>query len=351
MTRLHTDLSRIPISVAPIPATSGTTLGITDANAAYLPDAYPYWAVLVPTGAAPTRANAEIVRVTGGSSSDGTTTLTIVRARGIPVTTAKTVTTSFDIYDANSSEANIGLNSLIINETPSGTVNGSNAAFDTASAYVAGSIQVYRDGQLMAGGGADYTETDSNTITFTTAPATGSVILVTYQKTFTTSGNADTLDGYHANATPTQGNIPVLDSNAKLPNSILAAEAWTAFTPSWTNLTVGAGGTNEGYYKQIGKTVFFRVKTILGTSPSVGAAILALPVTIKAGYGTYQFIGYGFFLDGAATGYEARLNKAGTLYAVTTSSTYAGHLAVSSTTPFTWAETDSIEIVGTYEAN
>lgn len=198
MTRLHTDLSRVPVSVAPSPATSGTSLGVTDANAAYLPDTYPYWAVLVPTGAAPTRSNSEIVKVTGGSSSAGTTTLTVTRAQGIPVTTAQTVTTSFDIYDSNSAEANIGLNSLIINETPSGTVNGSNAAFDTASTYIAGSIQVYRDGQLMKGGGADYTETDSNTITFVTAPVTGSVLLVTYQHVVSTTGNADTLDGYHA---------------------------------------------------------------------------------------------------------------------------------------------------------
>jgi len=105
MTRVHTDLSAVPISVAPSPATSGTSLGVTDANAAYLPDTYPYWAVLVPTGESPTRANSEVVKVTADSSSDGTTTLTIVRAQGIPATTAQSVTTSFDIYDANSIEA------------------------------------------------------------------------------------------------------------------------------------------------------------------------------------------------------------------------------------------------------
>lgn len=228
MTRVHCDLSRVPISVAPSPATSGTSLGVTDTNAAYLPDTYPYWATLVPTGVAPTRANSEIVKVTAGSSSGGTTTLTIVRAQGIPVTTAQTVTTSFDIYDANSAEANIGLNSLIINETPSGTVDGSNAAFDTASTYVAGSIQVYRDGQLMKGGGADYTETDNNTITFTVAPVTGSVLLVTYQHTVSTTGNADTVDGYHANATPTASNIPVLDASALLPTPALMSGGWMA---------------------------------------------------------------------------------------------------------------------------
>lgn len=245
MVRVHTDLSRVAISVAPSPATSGTSLGVSDANAAYLPDTYPYWATLVPTGVAPTRANSEIVKVTGGSSSAGTTTLTIVRAQGTPVTTAKTVTTSFDIYDANSAEANIGLNSLVINETPSGTVNGSNAAFDTAANYVAGSIQVFRDGQLMAGGGADYTETDANTITFVTAPTTGSVLLVTYQRTVSTTGNADTLDGYHANATPTASNVPVLDSSARLPYP----DGWTPAVGSWayasaSTITVPSGAAS-----------------------------------------------------------------------------------------------------------
>jgi len=69
----------------------------------------------------------------------------------------------------------------------------------------------------MKGAGADYTETDNNTITFVTAPITDSVLLVTYQHTVSTTGNADTVDGYHANATPTANNIPVLDSNALLP--------------------------------------------------------------------------------------------------------------------------------------
>ncbi len=68
---------------------------------------------------------------------------------------------------------------IIVGETPSGTVNGSNTAFDTANNYISGKISVYRDGQLMKTGGEDYTETDANTITFTTAPVTGSILLVT----------------------------------------------------------------------------------------------------------------------------------------------------------------------------
>ena len=104
MVRIHTDLSRVPISVAPDPATTGTSLGVTDANAAFLPQIYPYFAVLCPTGVSASRDNSEIVKVTAGSSSGGTTTLTIVRTQGIPITTAQTVTTSFDIYEAVATE-------------------------------------------------------------------------------------------------------------------------------------------------------------------------------------------------------------------------------------------------------
>lgn len=299
MTRVHTDLSRVAISVAPSPATSGTSLGVTDANAAFLPDTYPYWAVLVPVNVAPTRANSEIVKVTGGSSSGGTTTLTIVRSQGTPVTTAQTVTTSFDIYDANSAEANIGLNSLIIGETPSGTVNGSNAAFDTASTYVAGTIEVFRDGQRMAGGGADYTETDSNTITFTTAPVTGSVLLVNYQHTVSTTGNADTLDGYHANTAPTSGYVPVLDSETAMISGGMSRQAimngnfdiWQRGTTA-TNLASNA-------------LIADRWKAIFAVDGGTAPTIVSSRQSITPGDLPGSFYHYRLAPNGAGSGYGA----------------------------------------------
>lgn len=126
------------------------------------------------------------------------------------------VGTNGQVLEARSTEATglkwidaPGSSSFIYNEVPSGAVNGTNTAFDTANNYVSGSIQVYKDGQLMKGGGADYTETDANTITFTTAPVTGSVLLVTYQKTVSTAGNADTLDGEHLSTIKNQLNFLV----------------------------------------------------------------------------------------------------------------------------------------------
>jgi hypothetical protein len=110
--RLHTDLSIVPVAVAPDPATSGTTLKVTNANAAYLPNVYPWWAVVKPSGVAPSRSNAEIVKVTAGSADTTNTTYTIVRSQGVPTTTARTITVGDDIYEAISTNGSLNINAL-----------------------------------------------------------------------------------------------------------------------------------------------------------------------------------------------------------------------------------------------
>jgi hypothetical protein len=102
MGRLHTDLSVVPVGTAPSPATSGTTVIVTDANAALLPNIYPWMGVFKPSGATPTRVNAELVIVISASSSGGNTTYTIVRAQGLPATTARSVIVGDDFYEAAS---------------------------------------------------------------------------------------------------------------------------------------------------------------------------------------------------------------------------------------------------------
>lgn len=65
-------------------------------------------------------------------------------------------------------------------ETPTGTVNGSNTDFTLANTPISGSLKVYVNGQRMKAGGEDYT-LSGKTITFVTAPPTGSIILVDYR--------------------------------------------------------------------------------------------------------------------------------------------------------------------------
>lgn len=56
-----------------------------------------------------------------------------------------------------------------------------------------------------------------------------------------------------------------------------AAGIWQAFTPSWTNVTIGAGGTNAGRFAQVGQTVTVQVQFVLGAGGDVTGAINLTP--------------------------------------------------------------------------
>lgn len=67
-------------------------------------------------------------------------------------------------------------------ETPSGTVNGSNTSFTLANTPTAGSVHLWLEGWLLIpGAGNDYTISGSN-ITMLTAPLTGERLRASYRK-------------------------------------------------------------------------------------------------------------------------------------------------------------------------
>lgn len=200
-----------------------------------------------------------------------------------------------------------GSNDFITREIPSGTVDGSNKDFTLANIPVAGTEEVEIDGKGYYVTN-DYTISGA-VISFVLAPVTGSEIRVSYQKTVSTTGNADTVDGFHANSTPTANNIPVLDANALLPSAAIPQlnspklnenvaltststelnllhgqmGAWTAFTSTITALS-GSFTTvsGAGYYIQIGKTVHFTLTiTITNNGTASGSIFATLPVTAK----------------------------------------------------------------------
>lgn len=165
-----------------------------------------------------------------------------------------------------------GSSSLIQDETPTGTVNGTNTAFTTARPYIANTLEVFING-VKQKRGTHFTETTPTSGTFTMgdAPLTGDDIMVNYQFVQSSYGNADTVDGYHANATPTANQIPVLDSNGLLAAQTIAG-AWQTWTPTLSAASpMGWGGTpSVAKYMQIGKTVFF-VFVCQGTSTGTGS--------------------------------------------------------------------------------
>ena len=78
---------------------------------------------------------------------------------------------------------NLGAGALQ-NETPSGTVNGSNAVFTLVGTPIANSLKLFLNGQLQYAGGTDYTLVTS-TITYASAPLTGSTHRAWYMSTST----------------------------------------------------------------------------------------------------------------------------------------------------------------------
>jgi hypothetical protein len=126
---------------------------------------------------------------------------------------------------------------------------------------------------------------------------------------------------------------------------------WQAFTPSAANISVG-NGTLTARYQQIGKTVNVEFYFVLGSTSTVtGVPTFALPVAAKVS--NYTFMGSGSFGDYAAGTYPAILVNYSSLVYITSilsSGTYAFEGGVSSTTPFTWAQQDTINARFTYEA-
>lgn len=148
---------------------------------------------------------------------------------------------------------------------------------------------------------------------------------------------------------PTTAKWNLLGSNDAFFNA--AFLAWTSFTPAWGNLTEG-NGQNEGYYLQLGKTIFFRARFILGSTSSItGAVSLALPVTKIATMDDNYLLGHIVrLLDAGTAFYYGTMLANGNLVVHSTGSTYLGELSVTATVPFTWVTTDTIWVSGIYEA-
>lgn len=156
------------------------------------------------------------------------------------------------------------INNMVWSSTPSGTIDGTNLAFTTADVFVAGTLIVFygtsaTDQMERMIPGVHYTEdTDLEGFTFTSgnAPAVGSTLRVQYARAAFATNNADSVDGFHASATPTPNTILPLNSSSQLGASITGsavslANPGNALAPFYPSLTatanqipvIGATGT------------------------------------------------------------------------------------------------------------
>lgn len=131
--------------------------------------------------------------------------------------------------------------------------------------------------------------------------------------------------------------------------------SWIVWTPTWTNLTVG-NGTLTAKYIQIGKTVYFTLKLVWGSTTSMsGFPQVSLPATAAADYSYNHKLGICVNKDTSATllytGFALWQSSTSMgIYHVLTNSTYASYEGSSGSAPFTWTTSDIIAIDGEYEA-
>lgn len=130
--------------------------------------------------------------------------------------------------------------------------------------------------------------------------------------------------------------------------------AWIAYTPtltaSTTNPNVGASGTVEGYYQQVGKTVNFRGNIVFsgaGLTAGSGTYTVALPVTPKDASATMP-VGHLFLRDASTAMKLGGIITATGLLQIYNSTT--NHGGVTNSAPWAWTTDDSLSFSGTYEA-
>jgi hypothetical protein len=229
--------------------------------------------------------------------------------------------------------------------------------------YTVGLEQVFINGVLQVRG-SDYTATTGTSITGLSALVASDIVTVVCYAPFNIANTiAPTVvdakgDLLAGTAADTVGRLAVGVDNAYLrPDSTASTglkwdnDAWTSWTPTWTNLTVGNAAINATY-KQIGKTVIYQVLLNFGSTSSIsGNVSFTFPVTSKTaethnGNVVFNDVGVNWFIgmlsDTSTTGAN--------VVAVNTGGTYGSQSVLSSTVPFTWTTNDKIKISGTYEA-
>ena len=131
--------------------------------------------------------------------------------------------------------------------------------------------------------------------------------------------------------------------------------AWTTWSPTLANLTLGSGSV-VATYARVGRIIRFRFQFTFGAGSAVGTnPTFTLPVAGNAAYDDYMPIGMAaYYDDNAGTLYTgmAHVNADDETVCITFRIGGSGSagVAVTATAPFTWTTPDSLSVTGAYEA-
>ena len=203
-------------------------------------------------------------------------------------------------------------------------------AYSSATANTNTRLPIGTNGQVLA--------VSSGVPTWTT---TADVTPLTTKGDLFTFTTVDARLGVGANNT-------LLIADSAEATGIKWAGAWTTWTPTFTNFTLG-NGTVTARYQQVGKTVNFSIIVTLGSTSSMGTTpYFTLPVT-AASAGNFPMQ----MADSGSSNYLGSLDCSTTLAYLTatvTSGAYATIQYAAATQPFTWSTNDNFACRGSYEA-
>jgi len=167
---------------------------------------------------------------------------------------------------------------------------------------------------------------------------------------------AKILDSNVTTAKIADGNV----TNAKLATgSGEPGGAYTSYTPSFTNFTLGNGTIVYAKWKQVGKHIHCRGRVLLGTTSSMtGILAVSTPVAAASDYNGEDTVGTASVLDGGTLVYPGWVtiptaNTFGlsiTATAAGANPVFNGNRAIQNGTPIAWGDTDAFQWNAVYEA-
>jgi hypothetical protein len=209
-----------------------------------------------------------------------------------------------------------------------------------------GDITGVTAGVGISGGGTSGTVTVTNDMA-TTITAAGDIVVGTGSGTYDNLPIGTTAQVLTADTT-------VSPYKVKWATPSAGTFAWTSFTPTWANLTVG-NGTVTAFQITIGNLYTYYINLVFGSTTTISGHVKIPNPVASAGYATIaspisKVICYD---SSAAKQYEAygETGDSGTrnnLLISDVSGTYPDATVVNATQPFTWAVNDELRVVAQY---
>lgn len=220
----------------------------------------------------------------------------------------------------------------------------SNTDLDFVWSTPAGDIEGVTAGVGISGGGTTGTVTITNTMA-TAIDAKGDLVVGT---------GADTFSRLAVGASNDMALLVDSSTSTGVKWASIGLGAWTSYTPTWTNITIG-NGTNNFKYNQIGKSVWVMGELTFGSTTSItGGPVFTLPVTASSLLSADSQFASASFLDSGTENYlgivRLTATTTGNVRAMNVGGTYARTVIVDGSTPFSWTTNDKICFSFWYEA-